>query len=1277
MRFLKDGPAIPDDLLTARDESRVVFFCGAGVSRARAGLPDFFGLAERVIQKLGVSTDDAVCKILSIARKIGGETGETGLISADRIFGLLERDFLPRDIEAAVAEALRPEKDVDLSAHQTMLDLATTQEGKVRLVTTNFDRLFEGCRDNLRIWQPPRLPDPSRQTEMDGIVYLHGRASNDYTGAEDEGFIVSSSEFGRAYLSDGWATQFFREILDRYVVVFVGYGADDPPVQYLLEALNRKVGGLARIYAFQSGLTSEADAKWLHKGVRPIPYDESDNHRVLWATLSAWSERAKAVEDWYKSVIDLAKKGPEQLQPHQRGQVAHIVSTVEGVRMFSQGDDPPPAEWLCVFDPHRRYAKPERAGRLSPQDLSVDPFDLYGLDSDEVPKRIGPDDHYEKREVPSTAWDAFTANRRDTQNVRDGSVPAIRGQRSICVPGLPSRLAEIGVWIAKVANQPATVWWAANQHGLHPHLQDRIEQEMQRSQKDVKHAIRQAWRYLFDAWKHSPGNAHSQWFDLQRAIKRDGWNSEMIWRFAAIFRPRFKVEPGFWGRAKPPECMDDVRIMDMLSLSVEYPHIEYVVDIPDEWLGLAVRLLRGNLEYALHLETELGGHGLNHISPIIPDDTASGNCYGRTRGLSGSILSFASFFDRLTKSNIMVAKNEMLAWPVDDETIFARLRIWASGNSELVSPEGFVEILMGLSDEAFWSSRHQRDLLLALAKRWSDLSEEIRQRIEARLIQGRKKWNGEDDTEYEERKAESTLNRLHWLAKEGCAFTFDIAAETAQLQSRATRWKSEYADTAAESMEGRSGFVRTDKEHSALLNEPVGNILSKAQELSGRTQDFFVETDPFAGLVDEHPVRAFRALKYAARRGEYPKWAWSTFLYAGARKSDSPRLIALIAERVSRYPNDAVAGFIRPVSDWLRNMSKSLSQGFPQSFDRIVSKLIDVLRSDPSSGTSGVVRGNREPDWVTEAINAPVGKIMEALFDDPRVENLKANGGFPADWLAFLDRLLSLDGDHRRYALTMCAHGLTWFHAIDPTWTEANILSVLDKSAESDQNAIWGGFLWSARVPNLDLYLRFKPALLAFAKKRSLSRREYGRVLGGMILAGWGCTKEETGERWVSNDEMRDVLLNADEEFRLDLLWELESWSKKTEDDGSKKWWEMLPEFLRDVWPRQKSVKTPGVSARLCGLALSDADRLPEMVEIIKPLLTTTDSDYLEIELNDFTVVDSYPKQILALLYTTLPDDVSLWPYSSGAVLERIGQVDESLKQDETLLELRRKWNSR
>ena len=194
----------------------------------------------------------------------------------------MERDFLDRDIESAVAKALKPKPDVDLSAHQILLQLATTPQNKVRLVTTNFDRLFNDCDSRIASLQPPRLPDPSRQDEFDGIIYLHGRANVDYDRSEGDGFVLSSSEFGRAYLSDGWATRFFRDIIEKYVVVFVGYSADDPPVQYLLEALNKSVGQLNGIYAFQSGKSDDAAARWRHRGIQAIAYSDEDRHSSLW-----------------------------------------------------------------------------------------------------------------------------------------------------------------------------------------------------------------------------------------------------------------------------------------------------------------------------------------------------------------------------------------------------------------------------------------------------------------------------------------------------------------------------------------------------------------------------------------------------------------------------------------------------------------------------------------------------------------------------------------------------------------------------------------------------------------------------------------------------------------------------------------------------------------------------------------------------------------------------------------------------------------------------------
>ena len=96
MRFFANGPSIPDELLWERDEGKVVFFCGAGVSKAYAGLPDFFGLATKVADYLEADKDSSAYQL--IHQRDGNEKNNVvgGSVSADYIFGLLERDFFKK-----------------------------------------------------------------------------------------------------------------------------------------------------------------------------------------------------------------------------------------------------------------------------------------------------------------------------------------------------------------------------------------------------------------------------------------------------------------------------------------------------------------------------------------------------------------------------------------------------------------------------------------------------------------------------------------------------------------------------------------------------------------------------------------------------------------------------------------------------------------------------------------------------------------------------------------------------------------------------------------------------------------------------------------------------------------------------------------------------------------------------------------------------------------------------------------------------------------------------
>ena len=333
MRFIENGPDIPDELLHAQDEGNVIFFCGAGVSMAHARLPSFADLAQKVIDDLGASEESKAKKLFSTFKDLNKDHHTRGQISADHIFSALIRSFDNKDINQSVARCLEPPQEPDLTAHKTILQLSRLQAGQTRLITTNFDLLFEACNKKVKSVTRTSLPRIEFSDNDWGIIHLHGKVTPDYSGPDEDGFVLSSSEFGDAYLAQGWARNFVKDVLKRFVAVFIGYSADDPPVRYLLEGLQQHNNTSHKIYAFQNA-DDEAVAQWDEKGVEAIVYDFNENggHSYLWDSLHAWSVRTKNPAAWKKRVLVKARKGPAKLKPHERGMVAHLVKSKSGAR---------------------------------------------------------------------------------------------------------------------------------------------------------------------------------------------------------------------------------------------------------------------------------------------------------------------------------------------------------------------------------------------------------------------------------------------------------------------------------------------------------------------------------------------------------------------------------------------------------------------------------------------------------------------------------------------------------------------------------------------------------------------------------------------------------------------------------------------------------------------------------------------------------------------------------------------------------------------------------
>ena len=173
LRFLENGADIPNNLIGAVNDGTVIFLCGAGVSFG-AGLPLFEGLTECVYQRLGESWKTQAAERKAIENK-----------EFDRALRSLEkRTHLPKTtshVRDAVSERLTVPAG-PFPNHRTVLQLSQDSEGRPRVLTTNFDTLFEHAAFESGLKGVPShafksLPKPGGTQDF-GILHLHGRIAD-------------------------------------------------------------------------------------------------------------------------------------------------------------------------------------------------------------------------------------------------------------------------------------------------------------------------------------------------------------------------------------------------------------------------------------------------------------------------------------------------------------------------------------------------------------------------------------------------------------------------------------------------------------------------------------------------------------------------------------------------------------------------------------------------------------------------------------------------------------------------------------------------------------------------------------------------------------------------------------------------------------------------------------------------------------------------------------------------------------------------------------------
>jgi len=318
---------LPDALVDALEADRLVAFVGAGLSMGDpSNLPNFEQLTALIAAGTGLEREKAE--------------------PLDRFLGRIDRQTV--NVHQRACELLDVPDSLPTETHRATLRLFR-EPGLVRIVTTNLDQHFERSWPDVFAGSPierysaPALP---LGRDLRGIVHVHGSIT------EPSRSVLADSDFGRAYVTEAWATRFLSEVFREFTVLFLGYSHEDILVDYLARALP---GGEERRRFALVGSTDDPD-RWRGRGIEPIHYDNSDgSHSAVQKVLSAWAdEAAMTLAEHSGRMRDIVSVPPAE----EVGEEAECVrdafrggeSDIRRAKMRSFFDNAKDIEWLAWAD---------------------------------------------------------------------------------------------------------------------------------------------------------------------------------------------------------------------------------------------------------------------------------------------------------------------------------------------------------------------------------------------------------------------------------------------------------------------------------------------------------------------------------------------------------------------------------------------------------------------------------------------------------------------------------------------------------------------------------------------------------------------------------------------------------------------------------------------------------------------------------------------------------------------------------------------------------------
>lgn len=1254
MQFVAKGPDIPDTLLQAHEEGRVVFFCGAGISYP-AGLPGFQGLVDEIYRLAGTTRDPIEQEAYSRSH-------------FDATLDLLEHRLQGQRlaVRTALMKALQPKlrRKGATETHAALLQLARSREGVVRLVTTNFDRIFvqvaNRTKQLVNTYPAPMLPIPKNR-RWNGVVYLHGILPERLDDSALNRLVLTSGDFGLAYLIERWAARFVSELFRNYVVCFVGYSINDPVLRYMMDALaaDRMLGVVTpQAYALgdcESGQENAKTIEWEAKGVKPILYEVltgTHDHSALHRTLKIWAETYRdGILGKERIVVDYAMARPSAStrQDDFVGRMLWALSHKSGLpaKRFADFNPVPPLEWLEAFT-EERY-----------QHSDLERFGVYSRAK--VDDKLG-----------------FSLIRRPAPHTKSPWMALVSGGATDCQ--WDDVMSQLSRWLVRHINDPALLLWLTERGGqLHERWTWLIEQELDkfsRLKREGKTAeleeilvnapnaipqplMRALWRLLLT------GRVKSPWRDLdlyrwKDRLKRDGLTTTVRLELREFLAPKIALRKAFhWAEDEEkngtPERLKQLVDWELV-LATDHVH-SAIKDLTEDdlWrdaLPLLLDDFQQLLRDALDLLCELGE--ADDRSDRSHWDLPSITPHWQNRGFRDWVVLIESVRDAwLAVREIDPRRATRIAqgWFPLPYPSFKRLALFAASHDGCIPADIWVDWLVADGSWWLWSLDTKRETMRLLVLQGAHLTLDARKKLEAAILVGppREMYRADTDPDWwSNHVLDSVWLHLAKLMSDDAPLSPEAQAKLDEIPPGRSDWKTERAKERDEFSHWMSGTGDPDYE----LSREIDLAPRKRRELINWLKQPPPSRRPFYENTWRETCRTrFFHCAYAlcdlTRENLWPSDHWREALQAWSEEGQILRSWRFVAPLVQTMPDAVLQEIVHGITWWLEAVSKSINIHEAIFFD-ICRRVLALPHQDDVDSDQPVTR----------AINHPVGHITQALLNLWLKRKPNDNDRLPDDLKPFFTKLCDTRKDQFRHSRVLLASRLIALFRVDRAWTETHLLPLFDWNANpAEAKAVWEGFLWSPRL--------YRPLLIAFKAQFLDTAHHYAQLgeHGRQFSAFLTYAALDPVDTYTPQDFQTAIGAFPQEglhESAQALVQALEGAGEQREDY----WRNRIQLFWHHIWPKSRGLASNGITESLVRLSIAARGEFPSALSAVLDWLQPIEHPHYVVQkLHESGLTKNFPEDSLRLLNAIL-DDQPWAPRELEQCLNAISQAAPALLQD-------------